>query len=391
MEKSLLKYLAIPALLTLTCNVVTGIVPTPTPKITPTPEILRFENNFVSFDYPAGLLVFNSDDPAFITYPISNHLEGRLVAGLADPQEMNEYGNHYRVVGIFRHVIPYGETLAKVREDAYLSVNRYDGWVKTSGPVTLAGLPAYQETYGVHGGEASYEMRDIWAEKDTLVIRVSIWTPFHNPENFAAFQSLTTQILNSLVIKDDAPPLVETATPEPTPLPTPIPAAMLLHFENNIVAFDYLKGMTLYSNNTPAFICYPAIDFGGETVVGLGDSRFFDFGTYSRSIRITRLVIPSGSNLEVIFSETYRKAEKKFPTEEGILATNRLVDVNGWTGLQKTYRVYSGEPAYELRDIWLQKGNEIFILSIWTVYTNADDFAAFQASAEVLLKSLQIK
>ena len=96
-------------------------------------------------------------------------------------------------------------------------------------------------------------------------------------------------------------------------------------------------------------------------------------------------------SVEVIFFETYRKAEAKFPQETGILNADGLVDVNGWTGRQKTYRVYSGEPAYELRDIWIQKDDEIFILSIWTEYTNPDDFAAFQASADALLKSLQIK
>ena len=91
MNKSLLNYLVILAGLTLACNVGTGIASTPTP----TPEILQFENDFVSFDYPAGMLVFNGDDPAFNTYPISDHLKGQLVAGLADPQEMSKYGYLY--------------------------------------------------------------------------------------------------------------------------------------------------------------------------------------------------------------------------------------------------------------------------------------------------------
>jgi hypothetical protein len=393
MDKSLLKYLAILALLMLACNTITGFPF----RSTSTPENLHFENNFVAFDYPEGMKVFNAADPAFTPFP-ENIMGGQLVAALADPQEIDKWGYFRRTVSIFRHSNPSGSNLEQVMETAYLPVHQikvaHIEWVvDASGPVTLAGLPAFQQTYRYLSSSETppYEMRDIWVEKDGMIFRVSIWNINDYPEAFAAFQSLADKILNSLVIKGDAPPLVETPTPVPTPSPTPIPASMLLNFENDVLAFDYLKGMTLYSNNDPGFVVYPAIDFGGEMVVGLGDSRFFDFGTYFRSIRITRLDIPPGSNLEVIFRETYRKAEAKFPQETGILNANGLVDVNGWTGRQKTYRVYSGEPAYELRDIWLQKDDEIFILSIWTEYTNPDDFAVFQAGADVLLKSLRIK
>ncbi len=190
------------------------------------------------------------------------------------------------------------------------------------------------------------------------------------------------------ILQDDQPPYIETVTPVPTPAPTPFPASMLLHFENEVVAFDYLKGMSLYSNNDPAFVTYPDIDLGGEMVAGLGDEKFYDFNTYHRSIKITQRPIPQGSNLEEIFRDTYAQAEAKYPQETGILDADGLVKINGWDGLQKTYRVYSGEPAYELRDIWFQKGDELIILSIWTIYTNPDDFAVFQSGADALLESL---
>jgi hypothetical protein len=397
MDQALLKYLAILALLILACNAITGLVSTPTSTITPIPEILHFENDFVSFDYPAGMLVFSAADPAFTPYP-ENIMGGQLVAGLADPQEIDKWGHFRRTVSIFRHSNPSGSNLEQVMETAYLPVHQikvaHIEWVvDASGPVTLAGMPAFQQTYRYMASSETppCEMRDIWVEKDGTIFRVSIWNRNDYSVEFEAFQSLADKIIVSLVIKENLPPLLETPTSEPTLTPTPIPASMLLHFENETVAFDYLKGMTPYSKNDPAFVVYPEIEFGGETVAGLGDSRFLDFGKYSRSIRITRVIIPSGSNLEVIFSETYKKAEKKFPQQTGILNADGLVDVNGWVGKQKTYRVYSGEPAYELRDIWLQKNDEIFILSIWTVYTNPDDFAAFQSGAEVLLKSLRIK
>ena len=85
------------------------------------------------------------------------------------------------------------------------------------------------------------------------------------------------------------------------------------------------------------------------------------------------------------------RGDNHFPQENGVLNANGVITVNGFSAVQRTYRVYSGEPAYELRDIWLQKENELFIIAIWTEYTNPDDFAAFQAGADLFLKTLQIK
>ena len=392
MKNRFAPFLVLLFILTLACNTLIGPTSTPAP-----PAILHFENDFVAFDYPEGMRVFNTTDPTFDPYP-ENIMGGQLIAALADPLEIDKWGHFRRTISIFRHPNPSGSNLEQFMETAYLPVHNIkvvhiDWVVDTSGPAKLAELPAFQQTYRYLSSSETppYEMRDIWVEKDGMIFRVSIWNINSYPEVLAAFQSLADKILDSLVIKENPPLLIETPTLELTPSQTPFPASIIARFENDVVSFDYLKGMTLYSNNDPAFVVYPDIEFGGETVVGLGDSRFFDFGKYFRSIRITSLAIPPGSNLEVIFFETYRKAEAKFPQETGILNADGLVDVNGWTGRQKTYRVYSGEPAYELRDIWIQKDDEIFILSIWTEYTNLDDFAAFQGGAELVLKSLQIK
>jgi len=48
-----------------------------------------------------------------------------------------------------------------------------------------------------------------------------------------------------LAIKDALPPIEMKPTVIPAPSPTPIPASMLLHFENELVAFDYLGGMKI--------------------------------------------------------------------------------------------------------------------------------------------------
>ena len=391
-----IKYLAILITLAIACNSVTlfpKTTPSPLPTATMEPKLLHFENDIVAFDYPAGMVVFNTADPAFIPYPSNNKLGGQLVAGLADPEEIGTNGALYRTLGIFRHPIPPGSKLEKVMEQVYNTVYRTTGYVDATGPVRLAGLSAYQQTYSFFdsGSQAPYEMRDIWAEKDNMIFRVSIWTPPHNQENFAAFQSLADKIVNSLVIKDNLPPVLETPTLEPTPSPTPFPASMIAHFENDVVAFDYLKKMKVHTAGDPAFVYYPDIQLGGELVVGLGDPKFINFDTYFRSIRIFRLPMPPGSNLEAIFLEAYRQAEKKFPLQKGVLNSNGPVTIDGLAAIQKTYRVYSGEPAYELRDIWVQKSDVVFVVSIWTEYTNPDDFTVFQSGADMLLKSLKLK
>jgi hypothetical protein len=357
------------------------------------PMLNHFENDIVAFDYPAGMKVFNAADPAFIPYPFNVSLGGQMVAGLADPAEIGTNGYIYRTLGIFRQAILPGSNLEQVMEEAYKPMVRTTGYVDATGPVKLAGLSAYQQTYSYFDSrsQAPYELRDIWAEKDNVIFRVSIWTPPHNPENFAAFQSVTDKIINSLIIKDNLPPNLETPTPEPTASPTPFPTSMLLHFENDVVAFDYLKGMKTYSATDSTFQCYPDFQLGGELVAGLGDPKFTGFGNYYRSIRIFRQQIPSGSNLESIMLEAYRVAGEHFQQENGILNANGPITVSGLSAVQRTYRVYSGEPAYEMRDIWIQRDNELYIIAIWTEYTNPDDFAAFQAGADVLLESLQIK
>jgi hypothetical protein len=283
--------------------------------------------------------------------------------------------------------MPPGSNLETIMQTAYKHVPLQNEIVEGSGPVTIDGLTANQKTYRVASGPLWYTLRDIWVEKDGGILRLSIWEEVYAID----FQSPADIFISSLYIKDNLPPFEEKPTPEPTPSPSPYPDSMLLHFENDVVAFDYLKGMKLYTTGDPAFVCYPDIQLGGELVVGLGDPKFINFDTYFRSIRITRLPMPPGSNLEAIFLEAYRPVETKYFPQNGILNANGPVTVAGLAALQKTYRVYSGEPTYELRDIWIQKGDVLFVVSIWTEYTNPDDFTVFQSGADMLLKSLKLK
>jgi hypothetical protein len=179
-----------------------------------------------------------------------------------------------------------------------------------------------------------------------------------------------------------------------TPLFTPLqatPTAEILHFENELVAFDYKyeKGMEVFEAGNAPFQCNPPFELGGELVVGLGIYKYSGLDIYNRSIRIFRQPMPFDSNLETIMREAYQKAE--VPRDEGVVNATGPVTVDGLSAFQWTYHVYVGEPAFEMRDVWIPKDGELFIIAIWTQWGNPDSFAAFQADADMFLKSLRFK
>jgi hypothetical protein len=170
----------------------------------------------------------------------------------------------------------------------------------------------------------------------------------------------------------------------------PSPTPSLLHFDNEAVAFDYMEGMDLFAGGDAAVKCVPDFQLGGELVVGFGELKQ-GTGSYFRSIRIFRQPMRSDSNLETIMQEAYLRADPYDLWGPGVMDTAVPVTVAGLPAFQTTYRVYIGEPAYDLRDVWIPKDGELFIVSIWTLYTNPAAIAAFQADADLLLNSLRIK
>jgi energy-converting hydrogenase Eha subunit F len=376
--------MAFTILLAIACN--SGILfPKPTPS-TMEPKLLHFENDIVAFDYPAGVRIYTANDPAFNTYPGEIRFGGELVVGLADPHWIKR-DILYSSIGIHLHPIPPGSSLDEILETTYKNIWNGNEVTEDSGPVTIDGLAAYQKTYKVASGPLWYTLRDIWVEKDGVILRLALHEEVYAPD----FQPIAELFLNSLDIKDNLPPFEIKPTVTPTLTPTPFPASMLRHFENDVVAFDYLDGLNVYEAGNVTFLCYPDFQLGGELVVGLGDPKFIKSDRHHRSIRIFSEKMPHGSNLETVMYEAYLLAEVKFPHEKGVVNATGLVTVTGLSAYQWTYQVHSGEAAYELRDVWIPKDGELFIITIWTEYTNPEDFAVFQAGADVLLESLRIK
>jgi hypothetical protein len=157
------------------------------------------------------------------------------------------------------------------------------------------------------------------------------------------------------------------------------------------VAFDYPLELIVHQAADKAYVVYPDYRLAGELVVGLGDPQFLTFDKYHRSISIYKMEVPKGGSIELIWMEAYNKIQDKYKPQESTFGRPTLTNVNGYDAMQRTYRIYSGEPAYELRDLWLQRESAGYLISIWTIYTNPEDYARFQAGAEALLDSVVFK
>jgi hypothetical protein len=390
MKSRIFYLLAILLPLTLACMTISlfpdkAPVPTVIPALTETipHEILHFENELVAFDYPAGTKIFAAGDLAFNTYP-SVSLGGELAVGLADPTWIHD-GTLYSSIGIFRHTLPPGTTLEQVMRVVYKSVPLQNA--EEEKQILLDGLAAIRRTYRVASGPLWYTLQDIWLEKDGSILRFSLWVEDYEVD----FLSLPGIFLSSLEIKNDLQPFSEKPTPEPTASSTPYPAAQLVQYEDDQLSFNYPRGMVVFRSGDTPSVCFPDIPFRGERLIGLGEPRLLTNGIYYRSIQITRKPMPPGSNLESVVLDVYNQAKAKHPQEPASLASTGPVSAAGQTGFQWAYRVTAGEPTYELRDIWLERSGQLYIISIWTEYTNPDDFWSFQSGAQAMLDSLIIK
>jgi hypothetical protein len=364
------------------CNSINSLLPTSTP------EILHFENDVVAFDYPAGARIFTESDSSFVTYPIGIELGGELDVGLANEGWIHQETRLvFSSIGVFRHRLVPGSNLEQVMQVAYEPVNFLNAEEDRTEPVTIAGLDAIQRTYRIASGPLWYKFKDIWIETDGSILRLSLWEETYQDD----FQAVAELFLGSLEIKDDLPPLPVEPTPEKTASATPYPATLLNPYDHDVLSFRYPKGMIVLKPGYTPLVCFPDITLGGERLMGLGEPRFLVNDIFYRSIQITRRGMPAGSNLEAVMLDVYEQAKAKFPQEPSTLMSTGVVSVTGQTGFQWAYRVTAGEPAYELRDVWLERDGQIYIISIWTEYTNPDDFLEFQSGAQALLDSLVIK
>ena len=177
----------------------------------------------------------------------------------------------------------------------------------------------------------------------------------------------------------------------PTAAPTSRADPTSLHFEDQWVAFDYSQGLEVYEGLDPSFKWSLDVDVGGEQVVGLGDSQARANGVYLCSIRITHRGLPADQDVQKMMKETYDSFETLYDTYEPLMALPQTILVDNLPAYQKSYRIFWGEPAYDLRDVWVPHNEALYIVAILVRWSNPDALAEFNAVADRILRSLVIK
>ncbi len=178
----------------------------------------------------------------------------------------------------------------------------------------------------------------------------------------------------------------------PSPLaPTPAGTPTIRHFENEWLSFDYPDDMQLAAGAASPFAWYPDVDLEGEQLVALGDPRFHAFETYFRWLRITRRPFLVEQDLAETIRQMYVPLESKYSHPGTLTEPPAAVTISGLPAYEKRYGIFSGEPLYRMRDIWVYKDGALYIISIGAEHTNAEDNAAFEARIDAILESLVIK
>ncbi len=385
--------------LTMACKAVMGMpIPTPTetftptaipplkPTSTPTPlatiitnsELLFYENEWVSFEFPKWMKLYDTIDPSFVTYPID--LGGDLLVGLADPNYISGDAVS-RSIALFYYPSLGGSDLERAIELAYGDLTFQKGILQGDGAFSLAGLPAIQKTYHIDSDESSYEMRDIWYKEDTQVYRLSIWTPFTNQDNFTAFQTLSDALIKSMKVKHYQPFPYQTPTVTPTLVNLPMG---ILSFDNEWVTFDYPEGMRPCDPRDETFMTYP-FPRSGVLIAGIVDSNYRRGRSFHRFIGV--IYSPLSSDSGSIFYGDYNNAELQVESiDEG-----GNVKIAGVQGFRSTYRITTKGADFEVRDIFFITDEKYYRLIAWEEYTDPDEMALFRAITEKVISSLVIK
>ena len=179
----------------------------------------------------------------------------------------------------------------------------------------------------------------------------------------------------------------------PATAPTSRIDPSLLHFEDQWVAFDHPRSLDVYEGPDPAFkwCLQDEVHVGGEQVVGLGDGQARANDVYLHSIRITHQGLSAGEDVRQSMQELYQSFDARYDTAGPLLTLPQTIIVDGAHAYQMTYRIFWGEPAYDFRDVWIPHGDALYVVSVRVRWSNLDDLAAFNAAADVILRSLVIK
>ena len=312
-----------------------GDIAAPPPTPTPPPATLHYQDDSFAFDYLENWKIYPPGDPAFRLIVDEIQPVGERLVGLSDPVRSGTSPTLDSAIAIYRYE-PVPETeMEAFLQSAYQEVYPPYGYLEDPVPVLIDGIPTIQKIYTIYSGEPAYRLQDLWFQQGDALFRLTVLQDYHNPEDEAAFNDQVKVVLDSLKVAESLPPLVMVPTMTPTPAPTPYPPSLLLHYEDEAVAFDYPLELKVHSAGDAAYAVYPDDYLAGDLMVGLGDPQYLTFDKYHRSISISEMEVPQGSSIELLWMEAYKNIEEKYRPQESPFKRPTLVNVNGYDAMQK--------------------------------------------------------
>lgn len=157
-----------------------------------------------------------------------------------------------------------------------------------------------------------------------------------------------------------------------------------------------------YADGRIAFTCPPGwrietdpqkadplsgLDLGGEFITAAIDPALAGKYAYLRAVLFYRYPDRPGTDLEAFQTGIYATAEHFYPESW----QERKLTLAGEEAIEACYRIYWGEPAYELCDFWLAHAGQFYRISARTQYTNPEDTAAALEAMQSLVESLRFE
>jgi hypothetical protein len=156
------------------------------------------------------------------------------------------------------------------------------------------------------------------------------------------------------------------------------------HFENDEISFDYPEGWQTLSELWPEYQPGHDVYLDADQLIGVADpASSTPWEKYTTSVSVERREMPSGSSLQDVFEQAYLKnADLVVAVSEGTAV------VDGVTAYEKVFKRPHGEPWFQIRDLWLEEGGKIYILSCWAL---PDHFDEAQADFDAIVGSFHVK
>jgi hypothetical protein len=156
------------------------------------------------------------------------------------------------------------------------------------------------------------------------------------------------------------------------------------HFENDEISFDYPEGWQALSEFWPEY--QPGHDerLDADQLIGVADpASSTPWEKYTTSVSVERKEMPADASLQDVLEQAYLKN-----TDLVVAISEGTAVVDGVTAYERVYKMPHGEPWFQIRDLWLEQGGRIYILSCWALPNNFDEA---QSDFDTIIQSFHVK